>query len=127
LEVGTGSSYQAAILAELGLQVYTVEIVEELATQAADRLADMGYDNVSVSHQDGYYGWKDHAPFDAIIVTCAPDHIPPPLVAQLKDGGRMVVPVGPPGGYQSMFLIVKEGEEVVSNNLGGVRFVPLTH
>ena len=126
LEVGTGSAYQAAILGTLGSETYTVEIVEALATQATQRLAEMGYENVVVSHRDGYFGWEEHAPFDAIIITCAPDHIPPPLIKQLKDGGRMVVPVGPPGGYQSLFLIVKENGEVKSRNLGGVRFVPLT-
>jgi protein-L-isoaspartate(D-aspartate) O-methyltransferase len=126
LEVGTGSGYQAAILGELELEVYTVEIIEALATQAAERLSEMQYDNVTVAHQDGYYGWEEHAPFDAIIVTCAPDHVPPELVKQLKDGGRMVIPVGPPGGYQSLFLITKEDGQAKSESLGGVRFVPLT-
>lgn len=126
LEVGTGSGYQAAVLGELDVQVYTVEIIEALALQATERLAAMGYDQVYVEHRDGYHGWPEAAPFDAIIVTCAPDHIPPPLVQQLKDGGRMVIPVGPPGGYQSMFLVTKEGDRVTSRNLGGVSFVPLT-
>lgn len=126
LEIGTGSGYQASVLGELGCEVYTVEIVEALAAQAATRLAEMGYENVTARQADGYFGWEEHAPFDAIIVTCAPDHIPPPLIQQLRDGGRMVVPVGPPGGYQSLFLITKERGEVKSQNLGGVRFVPLT-
>lgn len=126
LEVGTGSGYQAAILGEMGLEVYTVEIIEALAEQATERLANMQYDNITVAHQDGYYGWEEHAPFDAIIVTCAPDHIPPDLIKQLKDGGRMVVPVGPPGGYQNLFLITKEDGRATSQSLGGVRFVPLT-
>jgi protein-L-isoaspartate(D-aspartate) O-methyltransferase len=126
LEIGTGSGYQAAVLGELGYQVYTVEIIAELATQASDLLSEMGYVQITTRQGDGYFGWKEHAPFDAIIVTCAPDHIPPPLVKQLSDGGRMVVPVGPPGGYQSLFLITKEDGEVKSKNLGGVRFVPLT-
>ena len=126
LEVGTGSGYQAAILGEMGLEVYTVEIIEALAAQATERLANMQYDNIRVAHKDGYYGWEEHAPFDAIIVTCAPDHVPPDLVKQLKDGGRMVVPVGPPGGYQSLFLITKEDGQAKSESLGGVRFVPLT-
>jgi protein-L-isoaspartate(D-aspartate) O-methyltransferase len=126
LEIGTGSGYQAAVLGELKVEVYTIEIIEALTTQASDRLAEMGYDNVVVRHADGYFGWEEHAPFDAIIVTCAPDHIPPPLVGQLKEGGHMVVPVGPPGGYQSLFLITKENGEVKSQSLGGVRFVPLT-
>ena len=127
LEIGTGSGYQASILAEMDAQVYTVEIVEPLAAQAAERLTEMGYDGVATRLADGYYGWEKEAPFDAIIVTCAPDHVPPPLVRQLKEGGRMVVPVGPPGGYQSMFLVTKQDGKVKSENLGGVRFVPLTH
>ena len=126
LEIGTGSGYQAAVLGELQVQVYTIEIVEALAILATERLGEMGYDNIVVQHDDGYYGWTEHAPFDAIIVTCAPDHVPPPLIQQLDDSGRMVIPVGPPGGYQSLFLITKEGEQVKSRNLGGVRFVPLT-
>ncbi|MBN1642476.1 MAG: protein-L-isoaspartate(D-aspartate) O-methyltransferase [Anaerolineae bacterium] len=126
LEVGTGSGYQAAILGELGLTVYTIEIVAPLAEQATRRLAEMGYDGVTVRQGDGYYGWEEKAPFDAIIVTCAPDHVPPPLTQQLAEGGRMVVPVGPPGGYQSLFLITKADGEVKSQSLGGVRFVPLT-
>jgi protein-L-isoaspartate(D-aspartate) O-methyltransferase len=126
LEIGTGSGYQAAVLGELGVETYTVEIIEPLATQAGERLAKMGYDNVAVSHGDGYYGWEEHAPYDAIIVTAAPDHIPPPLIAQLEDPGRMVVPVGPPGGYQSLFLVLKEDGVVRTENLGGVNFVPFT-
>jgi protein-L-isoaspartate(D-aspartate) O-methyltransferase len=126
LEIGTGSGYQAAILAQMGMQVYSVEIVEPLATQAAARLAGLGYANVVVQHADGYYGWAEHAPFDGIVVTCAPDHIPPPLVQQLADGGRMVLPVGPPGGYQSLWLVEKRGDQVYTEELGGVIFVPLT-
>lgn len=126
LEVGTGSGYQAAILGELCSEVYTVEIIEELAKSAKERLERLGYDNVHVKHGDGYYGWKEHAPYDAIIVTAAPDHIPPPLVAQLKDGGRMVVPVGPPGGYQTLWLVEKKDGEVTTRNITGVVFVPLT-
>ena len=126
LEVGTGSGYQAAVLAELGSDVYTVEIIEELASTATQRLADMGYDNVIVDQHDGYFGWEEHAPYDAILVTCAPDHIPSPLVAQLKEGGRMILPVGPPGGYQSLFVLTKQDGEVRSRNMGGVRFVPFT-
>jgi protein-L-isoaspartate(D-aspartate) O-methyltransferase len=126
LEIGTGSGYQAAILGQMSMEVYTVEIVEELAGQAATRLAEIGYQNITVRHADGYYGWEEHAPFDAIIVTCAPDHIPPPLVEQLTGGGRMVLPVGPPGGYQSLWLVEKEGDQVRTSELGGVSFVPLT-
>ena len=126
LEIGTGSGYQAAVLAELTDNVYTVEIIEELEKSAEERLKRLGYTQVKVRHADGYYGWEEHAPYDAIIVTCAPDHVPQPLVQQLKDGGRMVLPVGPPGGYQSLWLLRKQGEEVLSENLGGVMFVPLT-
>jgi protein-L-isoaspartate(D-aspartate) O-methyltransferase len=126
LEVGTGSGYQAAILAQLTDQVYSIEIIEELATQAETRLQQLGYTQVHVLSADGYYGWEEHAPFDAVIVTCAPDHVPQPLVRQLKDGGRMVIPVGPPGGYQSLWLIVRQGEDVQMTNMGPVAFVPLT-
>jgi len=126
LEVGTGSGYQAAILAELVDEVYTVEIVEELCKQATERLARLGYANVHVRCGDGYYGWEEHAPYDAIIVTCAPDHIPQPLVDQLADGGRMVIPVGPPGAYQVLWLVQRHGEEIKSERKMGVAFVPLT-
>jgi protein-L-isoaspartate(D-aspartate) O-methyltransferase len=126
LEIGTGSGYQAAVLGQMGLEVYTVEIVEELATQATARLAEMGYEEITVRHADGYYGWEEHSPFDAVIVTCAPDHIPPSLVQQLADGGRMVLPVGPPGGYQSLWLVEKQGDQVKTTEMGGVMFVPLT-
>jgi protein-L-isoaspartate(D-aspartate) O-methyltransferase len=126
LEIGTGSGYQAAVLAELTDNVYTVEIIEELEKSAEERLKKLGYTKVKVKHADGYYGWEEYAPYDAIIVTCAPDHIPQPLVQQLKDGGRMVLPVGPPGGYQSLWLLMKQGDQVLSKNLGGVSFVPLT-
>jgi len=126
LEIGTGSGYQAAILAELTDQVYTVEIIPELAEQAAKRLARLGYTNVRVKTGDGYYGWEEHAPYDAIIVTCAPDHVPQPLIDQLRDGGRLVIPVGPPGGYQTLWQIRKEGDQIKSRNVTGVIFVPLT-
>ncbi len=126
LEVGTGSGYQAAILAELVSEVYTIEIVEALCESARERLASLGYGNVHVRCGDGYYGWEEHAPYDGIIVTCAPDHIPQPLVDQLADGGRMVLPVGPPGSYQSLWLVQREGNEIRSERLMGVAFVPLT-
>jgi protein-L-isoaspartate(D-aspartate) O-methyltransferase len=125
LEIGTGSGYQAAVLAEITDQVYSVEIIEELEKSAEERLRRLGYTQVKVKHADGYYGWEEYAPYDAIIVTCAPDHIPHPLIQQLKDGGRLVIPVGPPGGYQSLWQIIKQGDQVLSKNLGGVRFVPL--
>jgi protein-L-isoaspartate(D-aspartate) O-methyltransferase len=126
LEIGTGSGYQAAILSQIVSEVYTVEIVEPLASEARARLADLGYSNVHVLNADGYYGWKQEAPYDAIIVTCAPDHIPQPLVQQLADGGKLVIPVGPPGGYQTLWQISKEGNEVKKRNVTGVLFVPLT-
>ena len=127
LEIGTGSGYQAAVLAELeGVEVYTIEIVPELAEIAADRLDGLGYSDIEVKQGDGYYGWPEYAPFDAIIVTAAPDHLPAPLVEQLVEGGRLVVPIGPPGGYQSLWKFVKEGGEVTAYNMGGVRFVPFT-
>ncbi len=126
LEIGTGSAYQAAVLAEITDQVYTLEIIEELEKSAEERLKRLGYTQVKVKHADGYFGWEEYAPYDAIIVTCAPDHIPQPLIQQLKDGGRMVLPVGPPGGYQSLWLITKQDDQVLTRNLGGVRFVPLT-
>jgi len=126
LEVGTGSGYQASILAELTKHVYTVEIVEPLCEAAQERLARLGYSSVVAKCADGYYGWEEHAPYDAIIVTCAPDHIPQPLVNQLADGGRMVIPVGPPGFYQVLWLVERHGEEITSTRLMGVGFVPLT-
>ncbi|MBC7218143.1 MAG: protein-L-isoaspartate(D-aspartate) O-methyltransferase [Candidatus Caldatribacterium sp.] len=126
LEVGTGSGYQAAILSEMGCEVYTVEIIKALADEAQKRLADLGYRSVSVLWGDGYFGWKEHAPFDGIIVTCAVDHIPPPLLEQLKEGGRMVIPVGPPWSLQSLLVVEKTREGIVTHDLGAVRFVPLT-
>jgi protein-L-isoaspartate(D-aspartate) O-methyltransferase len=126
LEIGAGSGYQAAVLAEIVDEVYTIEIVGELAELSAERLAALGYDNVEVMHGDGYFGWEEHAPFDAIIVTAAPDHVPPPLRSQLADGGRMVIPVGPPGGYQELWLVERHGDEFTTTSLMGVQFVPFT-
>ncbi len=127
LEIGTGSGYQAAVLAEIGdLEVYSVEIVPELAESAAQRLAALGYGQVKVKQADGYYGWLEYAPFDAILITAAPDHLPAPLVEQLKPGGRLVIPIGPPGGYQSLWKFVNEKDGLKAYNLGGVIFVPFT-
>jgi protein-L-isoaspartate(D-aspartate) O-methyltransferase len=127
LEVGTGSGYQAAVLAELGITVYTIEIIGPLAEQATQQLDEAGYSHVTVRHDDGYFGWEDEAPFDAIIVTAAPDHVPQPLLGQLKIGGILVIPVGPVGGYQELWRITRVNEsEYQSTSLGGVRFVPLT-
>jgi protein-L-isoaspartate(D-aspartate) O-methyltransferase len=126
LEIGTGSGYQAAILAEIVAEVYTVEIIEPLAHDARERLARLGFSNVHTLHSDGYFGWEEYGPYDAIIVTAAPDHIPQPLVRQLKDGAKLVIPVGPPGGYQTLWEITKIGDEVKKRNVTGVLFVPLT-
>ena len=127
LEIGTGSGYQAAILAELGyVDVYTMEIVPELAESAATLLQELGYVNVHVKQGDGYYGWSEYAPFDAIIVTAAPDHLPAPLADQLVDGGRLVIPIGPQGWFQSLWKFVKEDGDLKAYNMGGVGFVPLT-
>lgn len=125
LEIGTGSGYQAAVLAELTDRVYSIEIIEPLGLKAKALLEELGY-KVQTKIDDGYYGWAEHAPFDAIIVTAAPYHIPPPLLSQLKDGGRIVIPVGgPPGFYQTLWLVEKSGDQIKSTNLGPVRFVPL--
>ena len=127
LEVGTGSGYQAAVLAELVDQVYTIEIVGALAERAQSDLARSGYKNVEVRHADGYYGWQEQAPFDAIMVTAAPDHVPQPLIDQLKIGGHIIIPVGPVGGVQTLWRVTRTSEDKVeTKNLGGVRFVPFT-
>jgi len=126
LEIGTGSGYQAAVLAEVGADVYSIEIIVPLAEAAAERLAQLGYDDIQLRVGDGYYGWPEAAPFDAIIVTAAPDHVPQPLLEQLGVGGVMVIPIGPPGGYQELWRLRRLSEDKVeSTNLGGVRFVPL--
>lgn len=125
LEVGTGSGYQAAVLAELDTQVYSIEIIEALATQARSQLKQMEYDNVHVRHGDGYKGWPEHAPFDGIIVTAAPDHVPQPLQDQLKEGGRLVIPVGGRLSQQLKVLTKKQGT-IQQETLFPVRFVPLT-
>lgn len=127
LEIGTGSGYQAAILREIVDTVYTIEIVPELAGIARAVFDELGYEDIHTLRADGYFGWWEHAPFDAIIVTAAPDHLPAPLVAQLDpDGGRLVIPIGPPGGYQSLWLVVRNGDEVEMERVFDVAFVPLT-
>ena len=126
LEVGTGSGYQAALLAEIVDSVFTIEILPDLARSASDRLRDLGYGNVSVRQGDGYLGWPERAPFDAILVTAAAEEIPGPLADQLKDGGLMVIPVGPPEMVQALTLVRKQGDNVVTRSLIPVRFVPLT-
>ena len=126
-EVGTGSGYQAAVLAHLVKHVYSVEIVKELADDAADTLERLGYDNVTVRAGDGYAGWPEHAPFDGIIVTAAAEQIPPPLLQQLKPGGKLVIPVGEHHGYQELLLVeVDDKGEVSKRSVLPVRFVPLT-
>jgi protein-L-isoaspartate(D-aspartate) O-methyltransferase len=127
LEIGTGSGYQAAVLAGLVAEVYSMEIIEPLGIAARERLQRLGYRNVMVRIGDGYYGWKEHAPFDAIIVTAAASLVPPPLIAQLKPGGRMVIPVGTPFMTQQLLLIQKDREGALSTRqVLPVAFVPLT-
>jgi protein-L-isoaspartate(D-aspartate) O-methyltransferase len=126
LEIGTGSGYQAAVLVEMGVEVYTVEIIPELAQEARQRLDMLGYTQINSVTADGYFGWKEHAPFDAIIVTAAPDHLPQPLANQLAEGGRLVIPIGPVGDFQTLWLFEKTDGELQATNMGDVRFVPLT-
>ena len=127
LEIGTGSGYQAAVLSPLYRKVCSMEIVPELAASAAARLAGMGYRNVEVRRGDGYFGWPEQAPFDAIIVTAAAGHIPPPLIAQLKNNGRMIIPVGNPYMVQHLVLVEKDAKgAITTRSLMSVRFVPLT-
>jgi protein-L-isoaspartate(D-aspartate) O-methyltransferase len=125
LEIGTGSGYQAAVLAEIVKAVYTVEIIPSLGNQADALLKKMGYENIQVKIGDGYRGWQEHAPYDAIIITAAPEYIPQPLVDQLRKGGRMIIPVGE--SYQELILITKQDEGTVrKKSLLPVRFVPMT-
>jgi protein-L-isoaspartate(D-aspartate) O-methyltransferase len=124
LEVGTGSGYQAAILAEICDKVYTIEIIESLGEKARDLLSRLGYSNIHVRIGDGYKGWKESSPFDAIIVTCAPTHIPDPLKDQLTEGGKMIIPVGG-AGSQELILLVKEKGQLIERSIFPVRFVPM--
>ena len=125
LEIGTGSGYQAAVLAELAAEVYSIEIVEPLAKQARQTLDRLGYRNVQVKAGDGYQGWPEHAPFDSIIVTCAPERVPQPLIDQLKEGGRIIIPIGP-AGYQELVLLRKHGGKLEQHAVLPVSFVPMT-
>ncbi len=126
LEIGTGSGYQAAILAELTPQVYSIEIRKGLVETSRTVLKELGYGDVKVKHGDGYFGWEQYAPYDAIIVTCAANHIPPPLIEQLRVGGRLIIPVGSTTYWQTLTLIEKGADDLDVRHLGGVRFVPMT-
>jgi protein-L-isoaspartate(D-aspartate) O-methyltransferase len=125
LEIGTGSGYQAAVLAELVDEVYTIEIKPALAEEAEERLSRLDYRNVQVRNADGYFGWEDHAPYDAIMVTAAVNHIPPALLDQLKDGGRLILPLGSTAYYQTLTLVEKQDSELTVTHITSVRFVPL--
>ncbi|MDI6766204.1 MAG: protein-L-isoaspartate(D-aspartate) O-methyltransferase [Bacteroidota bacterium] len=125
LEIGTGSGYQAAVLAEITDSVYTIEIITELTTQVKHRFQRLGYKKIVAKNADGYYGWKEYAPFDAIVVTAAAEHIPPPLIEQLKEGGKMIIPVGHPLQVQDLLVVEKKDGKVRSKNIIPVRFVPL--
>ena len=125
LEIGTGSGYQTAILAELAKEVYTVETLKAIQRQARQRLASLGYANIVFRCGDGYDGWREYAPYDAIAVTAAPTHLPTSLTKQLADGGRMVIPIGPAGGSQTLKLVERKGDRVLSRRITSVAFVPL--
>lgn len=124
LEIGTGSGYQAAVLAEIVKKVYSIEIVPELARESAERLKKLGYDNIVVKYGDGYKGWKEFSPFDIIIVTAAAEQIPQPLIDQLAENGRLIIPVGPPMAIQELILLVKKDGKIEKSRLTFVRFVP---
>ena len=126
LEIGTGSGYQAAVLSKMVAQVNTIEIKSKLYEKSRIILNINGYDNITCRHGDGYFGWPEEAPFDAIMITAAVDHIPPPLVKQLKEGGRLVLPLGSPFGYQNLVLVTKRGGDVSVRQIIGVLFVPMT-
>lgn len=126
LEIGTGSGYQAAVLAELVQEVYSIEIIGDLARRARTVLDQQGYEKIKTRVGDGYYGWQEQAPFDAIVVTAAADHVPPPLIKQLKPGGRMLIPVGSRFMTQQLILVTKSGDDITTRLLLPVRFVPLT-
>ena len=126
LEIGTGSGYQAAVLSEMTGKVYTIEIRKGLTERASTKLKELGYKNVKVKHGDGYFGWEEYAPFDAIIVTAAANHIPPPLIRQIKEGGRLVIPLGSTTYYQTLTLLTKiKGDDLKIDHITGVIFVPM--
>ncbi len=127
LEIGTGSGYQAAVLAEVVKQVYSIEIIKPLAREAGQRLKQLGYKNINTKQGDGYYGWQEHAPFDAIVVTAASGHVPPPLIKQIRPGGLMIIPVGSRFMTQQLVLLHKDKQGKLSTEqILPVRFVPLT-
>jgi len=127
LEIGTGSGYQAAVIAELGATVYSIEVIPELAERAAANLSRLGYDTVHVREADGYFGWEEHAPYDAIIVTAVTSRIPPPLIRQLRRGGKMILPLGGQHSAQQLVLVAKDADDRISTRqILPVRFVPLT-
>ncbi len=125
LEIGTGSGYQAAVLAEIVKEVYTIEIREKLAKRARQLLSKLGYKNIKTKYADGYFGWQEHAPFDAIIVTASANHIAPPLIKQLKEGGRLIIPLGSTLYYQTLTLATKKKGQLEVKQMGGVAFVPM--
>lgn len=127
LEIGTGSGYQSAILAYLGCEVYTIEFLEELADAAKKRFSELNFNNIKIKHGNGYFGWSEEAPFDAIIVTAAPDKIPEKLIEQLKEGGKMIIPVGEVYSVQLLKFIIKKGGRIIEKDLLPVRFVPLVN
>jgi protein-L-isoaspartate(D-aspartate) O-methyltransferase len=126
LEIGTGSGYQAAILAEIVKEVYSIEIKEKLHKNSTKLLKTLGYSNIFTRHGDGYFGWENAAPFDAIMITAAVNHIPPPLLKQLKDGGRLILPLGNPFSYQHLTRVTRQGNEYITRQITGVLFVPMT-
>jgi protein-L-isoaspartate(D-aspartate) O-methyltransferase len=126
LEIGTGSGYQAAVLAEIVKEVYSMEIKVKLHQNSTKLLKTLGYSNIITRHGDGYFGWENAAPFDAIMITAAVNHIPPPLLKQLKDGGRLILPLGNPFSYQNLTLVTRQGDEFTTRQITGVLFVPMT-
>jgi protein-L-isoaspartate(D-aspartate) O-methyltransferase len=126
LEIGTGSGYQAAVLSTLVKEVYTIEIKEVLHRQATETLKELGYENVRTRHGDGYFGWEEQAPFDGIMITASVDHVPPPLLLQLVEGGKIVLPLGHPFSFQNLVVVTKKGEDYRLRQITGVLFVPMT-
>lgn len=125
LEIGTGSGYQAAVLAEIVKEVYTIEVRKKLAEKVEKFLDELGYENIKTKYADGYFGWQEYAPFDAIIITASANHIPPPLIKQLKEGGRLIIPLGRTVYHQTLILATKKDGKLDVEQMGGVRFVPM--